>query len=300
MNKNLPIYDVPAGDLDKYSTSKKDIKNQQEKIPPAEYRNHDEDVYEPWTPGANQAKRQDSMSSLQSEDEDLSKYNAPAHFAKDGSSVSLNDFQIKKVIGRGSFGKVFLVQKKSDGQVYAMKSLNKHTILDYDQVESTKLEKDILLKADHPFLVGMSYVFMTEQKIFFVMKFVRGGELFMHLRQAQRFTEERAKFYSIQVAMALGHLHDQQIIYRDLKPENILMDDNGYICLTDFGLAKVLDKGQQAFSFCGTPDYLAPEILVEKGHSFPVDWWALGILTYEMIVGFPPFYTGNSNNSKMY
>ena len=100
--------------------------------------------------------------------------------------------------------------------------------------------------------------------------------------------------------MALGHLHDKKIIYRDLKPENILMDENGYICLTDFGLAKVLEGGQQAFSFCGTPDYLAPEILIEKGHSFPVDWWALGILTYEMIVGFPPFYTGNSNNAKMY
>lgn len=100
--------------------------------------------------------------------------------------------------------------------------------------------------------------------------------------------------------MAIGHLHDKKIIYRDLKPENILMDENGYICLTDFGLAKVLEGGQQAFSFCGTPDYLAPEILIEKGHSFPVDWWAVGILTYEMIVGFPPFYTGNSNNAKMY
>jgi len=132
------------------------------------------------------------------------------------------------------------------------------------------------------------------------MRFVRGGELFMHLRAAQRFEEVRAKFYSIQVALAIGHLHDKHIIYRDLKPENILMDENGYICLTDFGLAKVLEGNAQAFSFCGTPDYLAPEILNEKGHSFPVDWWALGILTYEMIVGFPPFYTGNNNNQKMY
>ena len=132
------------------------------------------------------------------------------------------------------------------------------------------------------------------------MRFVRGGELFMHLRQVTRFPEERARFYTIQVAMALGHLHSKHIIYRDLKPENILMDEDGYICLTDFGLAKVLEGNQQAYSFCGTPDYLAPEILVERGHSFPVDWWALGILTYEMIVGFPPFYTGTQNNTKMY
>jgi serum/glucocorticoid-regulated kinase 2 len=102
------------------------------------------------------------------------------------------------------------------------------------------------------------------------------------------------------VALALGHLHQKQIIYRDLKPENILLDQDGYICLTDFGLAKILQDNQQALSFCGTPEYLAPEILNEKGHSFPVDWWALGILTYEMIVGFPPFYTGSNNNMKMY
>ena len=132
------------------------------------------------------------------------------------------------------------------------------------------------------------------------MRFVRGGELFMHLRNSTRFTEERAKFYSAQVALAIGHLHKKHIIYRDLKPENILMDEDGYICLTDFGLAKILQDNAQAYSFCGTPEYLAPEILNEKGHSFPVDWWALGILTYEMIVGFPPFYTGSNNNLKMY
>ena len=106
--------------------------------------------------------------------------------------------------------------------------------------------------------------------------------------------------YAMTVAMALGHLHSQKIIYRDLKPENILMGEDGYVMLTDFGLAKILEQNEMAQSFCGTPEYLAPEILEEKGHTFPVDWWALGILTYEMIVGFPPFYTGSSNNNKMY
>lgn len=181
-----------------------------------------------------------------------------------------------------------------------MKSLRKDVILDYDQVESTLLEKEILQKADHPFLVGMEYVFQTDERIFFVMKFVRGGELFMHLRKQRQFSEARTKFYSLTVAMALGHLHNQKIIYRDLKPENILMGEDGYICLTDFGLAKILESNEVANSFCGTPEYLAPEILEEVGHAFPVDWWALGILTYEMMVGFPPFYTGQPNNNKMY
>lgn len=162
-------------------------------------------------------------------------------YAKKGDNkVTLQDFVIRKVIGRGSFGKVFLVEKKDTKEVYAMKSLRKDVILDYDQVESTKLEKEILMQADHPFLVGMHYVFQTEPKIFFVMRFVRGGELFMHLRNATRFPEERAKFYAVQVALAIGHLHKKHIIYRDLKPENILMDEDGYICLTDFGLAKIL------------------------------------------------------------
>jgi serum/glucocorticoid-regulated kinase 2 len=109
----------------------------------------------------------------------------------------------------------------------------------------------------------MEYVFQTDMKIFFVMKFVRGGELFGHLRKAKNFSEKRVKFYSLTIALALGHLHSKKIIYRDLKPENILMDEDGYVCLTDFGLAKILEENEMAFSFCGTPEYLAPEILDE-------------------------------------
>mmetsp|Transcript_41842 Transcript_41842/g.64005 ORF Transcript_41842/g.64005 Transcript_41842/m.64005 type:complete len:457 (-) Transcript_41842:45-1415(-) len=311
---NLPVYGVPDK-LKDYHTSKKDISNGIEVNPQENFRLHGEDIYEE-KPGAkhpspinNNASSTASSNSSNGSQDDIFQWNQ--EFQKNRSDtlfmknknekkVDLKDFHIKSVIGRGSFGKVFLVQKVQDGRVFAMKSLRKDVILDYDQIESTLLEKEILLKADHPFLVGMEYVFQTEQKIFFVMKFVRGGELFMHLRKARQFSEDRAKFYAITVALSLGHLHSQKIIYRDLKPENILMGEDGYVCLTDFGLAKILDQNEQAYSFCGTPEYLAPEILDEKGHSFPVDWWALGILTYEMIVGFPPFYTGSPNNQKMY
>ena len=126
------------------------------------------------------------------------------------------------------------------------------------------------------------------------MKFVRGGELFMHLRKARNFTEQRAKFYCITVAIGLGHLHSKKIIYRDLKPENILLNKVGYIMLADFGLAKIIEQnGEEPNSFCGTPEYLSPEMISGSGHDHTLDWWALGILIYEMIIGIPPFYNQN-------
>lgn len=215
-----------------------------------------------------------------------------------GKQVSMEDFERIKVIGKGTFGKVYLVKKKSDGGLYAMKSIRKDIMIENDQIESAKMEKQILFQNKHPFLVKMSYVFQTDEKVYFVMNFIRGGELFTHINNEKRFMEDKARFYAIQIMLSLGYLHKQNIIYRDIKPENILMGEDGYLYLADFGLAKTVKKGDLATTFCGTPEYLAPEIVQEKGHDHAVDWWACGVLIYEMIVGFPPFY--HQNQKTMY
>ena len=213
-------------------------------------------------------------------------------------NVSLEDFQIMKVIGRGSFGKVCLVQYKKTKELYAMKSLKKDVLLDQDQVESTIVEKKILEKLDYPFLVGMVFCFQTPERIYFIMPFVRGGELFQHLRNCRFFPEEKVKFYSAIIGLSLEYLHTHGIVYRDIKPENILIDEDGYLRLVDFGMAKVLQGDEKATSFCGTPEYLAPEIITGEGHNKSADWWSYGILMYEMLFGIPPFFC--DNQEKMY
>jgi len=213
-------------------------------------------------------------------------------------SVSLEDFQTMKVLGRGSFGKVCLVQYLPTKEYYAMKSLKKDVLLDQDQVESTILEKKILQSLDHPFLVGMVFCFQTEERIYFVMPFIRGGELFQHLRTTKFFPEEKVQFYAASIGLALDYLHSKGIIYRDIKPENILIGEDGYLKLIDFGMAKIISNDEKATSFCGTPEYLAPEIITGEGHNRAADWWSFGILIFEMLCGIPPFYSDNTE--KMY
>lgn len=212
------------------------------------------------------------------------------------ADVRLDHFELLKVLGRGSFGKVMLVRKKSDGCIYAMKILKKRTIIAKNQVEHTKAERKILGALHHPFLVSMRYAFQTKEKLYLVLDYYNGGELFFHLKNQKRFSEKIAKIYVGEIALALGHLHSLQFIYRDLKPENILLDDNGHVCLTDFGLSKDVDPEDKALTFCGTPEYLAPEIVTGAGHDKAVDWWSLGILLYELTVGIPPFYAQNVND----
>merc|ERR1712100_639114 len=222
-------------------------------------------------------------------------WEAPVLFSDDNKPVCKDDFELLKVIGKGSFGKVMQVKKKDDGQIYAMKVLRKEAIIARKQVDHTRAEKAILQKIDHPFIVKLNYAFQTEEKLYMVLDFVNGGELFFHLKKEGKFSEERVRLYSAEIALALHHLHSRDIVYRDLKPENILIDADGHICITDFGLSKEISSDEVTHTFCGTPEYLAPEVLKGQGHGCPVDWWSLGTLIYEMLTGLPPFYSQNIN-----
>lgn len=211
------------------------------------------------------------------------------------AKVTTADFDVLTVIGKGSFGKVLQVRKKDSGEIFAMKEMSKEVIERENLLEHTFAEKSILQKINHPFVVSLHYAFQTKDRLYLVLDFLSGGELFFHLGQVGRFDEWRAKFYAAEIGLAIGHLHGLDIIYRDLKPENAVLDKDGHVCLTDFGLAKVNVREANAETFCGTPEYLAPEFLLGGGHGKAVDWWSLGILLYEMLCGLPPFYSENVN-----
>uniref|UniRef100_A0A8C2JG10 Serine/threonine-protein kinase Sgk1 n=1 Tax=Cyprinus carpio TaxID=7962 RepID=A0A8C2JG10_CYPCA len=213
------------------------------------------------------------------------------------NSAKPTDFDFLKVIGKGSFGKVLLAKRKRDGKCYAIKVLQKKVILKKREQKHIMAERNVLLKnVKHPFLVGLHYSFQTTDKLYFVLDFVNGGELFFHLQKERTFPEPRAKFYIAEMACALGYLHSLNIVYRDLKPENILLDSQGHIVLTDFGLCKEgISQADTTTTFCGTPEYLAPEVLRKQPYDNTVDWWCLGSVLYEMLYGLPPFYSRDTH-----
>ncbi|XP_009993953.1 PREDICTED: ribosomal protein S6 kinase alpha-2 isoform X1 [Chaetura pelagica] len=237
--------------------------------------------------------RSKSSSLSRFEEEGIVKEIDISHHVKEGfEKADPSQFELLKVLGQGSYGKVFLVRKikgSDAGQLYAMKVLKKATLKVRDRVRS-KMERDILAEVNHPFIVKLHYAFQTEGKLYLILDFLRGGDLFTRLSKEVMFTEEDVKFYLAELALALDHLHGLGIIYRDLKPENILLDEEGHIKITDFGLSKeAIDHDKRAYSFCGTIEYMAPEVVNRRGHTQSADWWSFGVLMFEMLTGSLPF-----------
>uniref|UniRef100_A0A670Z529 Protein kinase C n=1 Tax=Pseudonaja textilis TaxID=8673 RepID=A0A670Z529_PSETE len=205
--------------------------------------------------------------------------------------LGLQDFDLIRVIGRGSYAKVLLVRLKKNDQIYAMKVVKKELVHDDEDIDWVQTEKHVFEQAsNNPFLVGLHSCFQTTSRLFLVIEYVNGGDLMFHMQRQRKLPEEHARFYAAEICIALNFLHERGIIYRDLKLDNVLLDTEGHIKLTDYGMCKEgLGPGDTTSTFCGTPNYIAPEILRGEEYGFSVDWWALGVLMFEMMAGRSPF-----------
>ncbi|KFQ97637.1 RAC-beta serine/threonine-protein kinase, partial [Opisthocomus hoazin] len=227
--------------------------------------------------------------------------------SKTRTKATMNDFDYLKLLGKGTFGKVILVREKATGRYYAMKILRKEVIIAKvraepqrrDEVAHTVTESRVLQNTRHPFLTALKYAFQTNDRLCFVMEYANGGELFFHLSRERVFTEDRARFYGAEIVSALEYLHSRDVVYRDIKLENLMLDKDGHIKITDFGLCKEgITDGATMKTFCGTPEYLAPEVLEDNDYGRAVDWWGLGVVMYEMMCGRLPFY--NQDHERLF
>ena len=201
--------------------------------------------------------------------------------------VREEEYSVVGAIGKGSFGSVVLVEEKETRTMFAMKVMDKREMVNQEQVKHTIQERRIMAAVSFPFLVRLESHFQTRRSLCLVMELVRGGELFSHLRSVGSFEEDKSKFYLREILVSLEYMHSLGLVYRDLKPENILLDEKGHVKITDFGFST--NASLTRWTLCGTPEYLAPEVILGQGHGHGVDWWALGILAHEMCAGVPPF-----------
>jgi serine/threonine protein kinase len=207
------------------------------------------------------------------------------------SGLSMADFQILYVLGRGSYGKVQLCKRLNSGELVAIKTVHKSKLVASRKIHTVFNERNILMKSRHPFIVDFAFTFQSETKVYLGLEYVAGGDLFGHLQKRHQIPLPEVRLYIAELALAINYLHVLGVVYRDLKSENVLLDLEGHVKLTDFGLSKELNSDDQTTaSFCGTSEYLPPELLSGRRYSFSVDWWMLGILTYELINGRSPFY----------
>ena len=276
---NLTIFTVQEVNLFKYSKTDDETKDKWPDVPAKSM------TYESFQQMISEKKKQ--------LDENIK--NTEVIMQMDGNDVNEGSFEILKTLGQGFFGKVFLVEKKDDKQLYALKVISKLDIIKRNFFDNLKSEKQILQTAKNPFVVGLECCFTSPSYIFFAMKFKQGGELYHHLRRMGRFPEPIARFYGCQVLLGLAYLHSNKIMYRDMKPENILLDENGNACLADFGISKRLEDKASTKSFVGTPEYVAPEVVLQKGYDKTIDLWCYGVLLFEMVYGNPPFVNRNQN-----
>lgn len=251
---------------------------------------------------ANNTKADDSKT----DNTDPSANSVQADGKQDDSSaktgLGLADFELLRVIGRGSYAKVFMVSQKRTKRIYAMKVIKKELVNDDEDIDWVQTEKHVFeVASNHPFLVGLHSCFQTPSRLFFVIEFVNGGDLMFHMQRQRRLLEEHARFYAAEICLALNYLHDKGIVYRDLKLDNVLLDSEGHVKLTDYGMCKEgLRPGDLTSTFCGTPNYIAPEMLRGEDYDYSVDWWALGVLMFEMMAGRSPFdIVGQSDNPDM-